>query len=92
MNNVLRLIRIACDMTIQEMAEAIGFSYSYISEIERGKKNPSDNCLEKYSEVSGMDTRTIKLFGELYSGELSKSKFRALLIVILSSMRIHVTV
>lgn len=87
MNNVLRLIRIACDMTIQEIADATGFSYSYISEIERGKKNPSNNCIEKYSEVSGIDTRTIKLFGELYSGDLNKSKFQALLIVILSSMR-----
>lgn len=92
MNNVLRLIRIACDMTIQEIADATRFSYSYISEIERGKKNPSDNCLEKYSEVSGMDTRTIKLFGELYSGELNKSRYRALLIVILSSIRTHVTI
>lgn len=90
MNNVLRLIRIACDMTIQEIADATGFSYSYISEIERGKKNPSNNCIEKYSEVSGIDSRTIKLFGELYSGDLNKSKFRALLIVILSSMKTRV--
>ena len=46
---ILRMLRIAKDLSITELARQIGVSESYISEIERGKKNPSYEVCEKYA-------------------------------------------
>lgn len=37
---VLRLLRIANDLSITALSERTGISKSYITEIEKGKKNP----------------------------------------------------
>lgn len=46
---ILRMLRIAKDLSITELARQIGVSESYISEIEKGKKNPSYKVCEKYA-------------------------------------------
>lgn len=37
--------------TLQEAAEAIGISASYLSEVENGVKNPGDEILRKLAEI-----------------------------------------
>lgn len=44
---ILRVIRIANDLSKRELAKKAGVSVSYICEIEKGIKNPSDVIIEK---------------------------------------------
>lgn len=37
----VRRIRLACDMTQETLAERSGFSQQYISDLERGRRNPT---------------------------------------------------
>ena len=46
---ILRMLRIAKDLSITKLARQIGVSKSYISEIEKGKKNPSYELCDKYA-------------------------------------------
>lgn len=51
---ILRIYRIAMDLSITDMAEKTGISKSYITEIERGKRNnPTEMVIKKYSLVTG---------------------------------------
>jgi transcriptional regulator with XRE-family HTH domain len=47
----LRLIRVFHDMKQQELAERLGLSKSYVSELESGKKVPSIEVIQKYSDT-----------------------------------------
>ena len=47
---ILRVLRIAYDLSITDLSEKIKISKSYITEVEKGKKNPSYKILEKYQE------------------------------------------
>lgn len=47
---ILRVLRIAYDLSITDLSEKIRISKSYITEVEKGKKNPSYKILEKYQE------------------------------------------
>lgn len=49
---VLKLFRLTVeeDFTCAKLAERIGFSPTYISEIENDKKQPSFNSLKKFAE------------------------------------------
>lgn len=63
-NEALRLFRVFNDLKLFEMAEKLGISPSYLSEIEKGKKDPSLKLLEKYSEVFNISTSSILNFSE----------------------------
>lgn len=63
-NEALRLFRVFHDMKSIELAEKLGISASYLSEIEKGKKNPSLKLLEKYAEVFNISTSSILSFSE----------------------------
>lgn len=60
----LRLLRIFNDYTMTEMAQKIGLSQSYLSELESGKKMPSLEIIEKYANVFEMKPSTLLLFSE----------------------------
>lgn len=60
----LRLIRIYHDMKQQELADRLCLSKSYISEIEHGKKVPSMEVVQKYSDVFGIPPSSILFFSE----------------------------
>lgn len=51
---VLRLLRISFDLSISELSQRTSISKSYITEIEKGVKNPSAKILEKYSKGLGI--------------------------------------
>lgn len=61
---VLRLLRIANDMSRNELSEKTGLSKSYISEIEHGSKKPSLETIEKYSSALDIPVSTIMFFTE----------------------------
>lgn len=46
---ILRLLRIANDLSICDLSEKTKISKSYITEIEKGMKIPSEKILKKYS-------------------------------------------
>lgn len=60
----LRLLRIFNDYTMTEMAQKIGLSQSYLSELESGKKKPSLEIIEKYANAFEMKPSTLLLFSE----------------------------
>ena len=53
---VIRVTRIANDMTIQDLSRSSQVSKSYITEVEKGKKNPSKHVLDQFSK--GLDLAT----------------------------------
>lgn len=56
----IRIARIKKNMTIKELAQKLGVSYQYISEIERGKrKSFSINLLIKISKELDLDTNEL---------------------------------
>jgi len=60
----LRLIRVFHDLKQNELASRFGISKSYLSEIESGKKEPSIELIEKYSEEFGIPASSIIFFSE----------------------------
>ena len=50
LGEALRLIRVFHDVKLNELAEQLGVSKGYISEIESQKKKPSLDLIEKYSK------------------------------------------
>ena len=63
-SKVLRLFRIARDMTVKELADSMNVSSSYICDVERGVRNPSLETYQKYSEALRVPLSTIIFFDE----------------------------
>ena len=51
-------------MTASKISAALGISPSYLSEIENGKKQPSLELLEKYSNIYGIRLSSLILLAE----------------------------
>ncbi|HEV7269948.1 helix-turn-helix transcriptional regulator [Pseudoxanthomonas sp.] len=60
----LRLVRSFHDVNQAELADALGISRSYLSEIESGKKVPSLDLLQKYSAHFSIPLSSLILFSE----------------------------
>lgn len=60
----LRLIRVFHDMRQQDLADRLGLSKSYVSELENGKKVPSMEVIQKYSDAFGIPPSSILFFSE----------------------------
>ena len=56
------------------LAERLDISKSYLSEIESGKKTPTIELLQKYSEVFGVPASSFMLFSESMETGRPKSK------------------
>lgn len=86
-NEALRLIRVFHDLKQVELAERIGVSKSYISEVEKGSKSPSLDLIEKYSAAFKLPVSAILFFAEeipnARSGEKVRSKIAGKVIDIL---------
>lgn len=61
-NESLRLLRVFHDLKAIDLAKKLSISQSYLSEIENGKKKPSLELIEKYSEVFRIKPSTIFIF------------------------------
>ena len=61
LNDRLREVRRKCDVTLLQVAEATKLSVSYLSDLERGRANPSLDTLERlatYYKMSMVDLLT----------------------------------
>jgi transcriptional regulator with XRE-family HTH domain len=64
LHEALRLIRVYHDMKQAELAEKLGISKSYMSEIEKGTKSPSVELINKYADIFGIPASSILFFAE----------------------------
>jgi transcriptional regulator with XRE-family HTH domain len=64
LNEALRLIRVYHDVRQSEMAEKLGISKSYLSEIEHDRKRPTLDLVEKYAEIFKIPVSSIMFFSE----------------------------
>lgn len=63
-NKILKMLRIAEDMSARMLAEKIKLSPSYISDIETGRKKPTLSVLEKYGQLFGISPANLLLLQE----------------------------
>ena len=76
----LKHIRTFNKLTQVELSEKLSISRSYISQIEKGVKNPTNETLQKYSEAFDIPLSVIYLFAEnLDNKEDFKNKAKKLL-------------
>jgi transcriptional regulator with XRE-family HTH domain len=64
LNEALRLIRAYHDLSQSELCAQLGISNSYLSEIESGKKQPTLDLLNRYSEQFGIPVSSLLFFSE----------------------------
>ncbi len=64
LNEALRLVRVYHDMSKAELARELGFSRSFITEIEAGNKKVTLDTLERYSEYFDIPVSSLMLFAE----------------------------
>lgn len=60
----LRLIRVYHDLKQKEAANLLGVSTSYLSEIEKGRKIPTLEIIQRYSEKFALPMSSIMFFAE----------------------------
>ena len=63
-SEVLRLLRVYNDLKAADLAEKLNLSASYISELESGKKTPSLEIINKYSNFFEVPSSSIFLMSE----------------------------
>ena len=85
--NVYRLLRLANNKSVRELAQEMGVSASYISEVEIGKRTPSNDMREKYSRALKVRQSTILYFEE--EGETHNLNFQQMLLMILQKICSH---
>jgi transcriptional regulator with XRE-family HTH domain len=76
LHDALRLMRVYHNLTQKQLAESLGISKSHLSEIESGKKNPTLEMLEKYSQVFKMPVSSIMFFSENLEQNTPSSKVK----------------
>lgn len=64
MHEALRLIRVYHNLKQGQLADRLEISQSHLSEIEAGRKQPTFELLEKYSNVFEIPVSSIVLFSE----------------------------
>lgn len=64
LNEALRLVREFHNINQSQLAEKLGISRSYLSEIESGKKAASIDLLEEYSDIFDIPPSSLLLFSE----------------------------
>ena len=86
---VLRIARIANDMTITDTSKKTGVSKSYITEIEKGKKHPKYNILMKLLYEYQSDLEEFEKIDKYYDSLLNKKEklkiYRIILLKILQN-------
>ena len=82
--SVLKLLRIANNLSVKELAERMDVSTTYITEVEANNKNPSLNTLTKYSNALGVSRSAILYFDE--EGSKNGYNYQELLLKILQAI------
>lgn len=84
LGKVLKLLKIARGYSSKELAEKMGVSSTYISEIESDAKKPTLEMLAKYADALNVKSSTILYFDEELSGK--KYKYTKILYEILKKI------
>ncbi len=75
LGEALRLIRVYHDLKQKEVAELLGVSTSYLSEIEKGRKVPTLEIVQRYSDKFGLPMSSIMFFAEsIEVGSLDRAR------------------
>lgn len=61
-DNVYRLLRIARDLRVKDVADAMNVTPAYISAIEAGKREPSTKLIPAYAKALQVDENTLFYF------------------------------
>lgn len=61
-NSALRIIRKGNNCTLQDLSCKVNLNQVYLSEIEEGKKDPSIELINKYTELFNIDKTLINIF------------------------------
>ncbi|HTS16559.1 MAG TPA: helix-turn-helix transcriptional regulator [Verrucomicrobiae bacterium] len=64
MNKALTLIRVFHNLKQKDLAESLGVSPSFLSEIESGKKQPTVDMLQKYADHFRIPVSSLVYFSE----------------------------
>ena len=64
LSETFRLLRVFHDMKQNELADKLGVSKSYISEIESGNRTPSIDVIQRYAETFRVPVSSIMFFAE----------------------------
>ena len=78
LNRVLRLLRTYAGLTQVEAASKLSVSQSYISEIEKGVKQPTLELVERYASAFDVPASSIMLFSENMNDKTALTKARTL--------------
>lgn len=79
LNELLRLLRVLNDLKSIELAEKLGISPSYLSEIEAGKKQPTLDLIQRFAEVFHTTPGTLLSFAENLAKEPKRKDYKTLL-------------
>lgn len=79
LNIALKTIRQYHRLNQNELANNLALSPSYISEIEKGKKEPSLDVLQKYAQHFNVPLSSLIVFSETLDGEHSTNKVKTFL-------------
>lgn len=60
--NIFRLLRIARDRKVKDLAKELSVTPAYINSIENGERYPSERLLRDYAEALGVSVEVIKNF------------------------------
>ncbi len=81
--NIFRLLRIARDKKVKELAEDLLVTPAYINAIEKGDRKPSERLIRDYAEALNVDEQIIKTFSENPTSNIS---FEHLLLSLLQAI------
>ena len=77
LGEALRLIRVYHDLKQKQAAERLDISTSYLSEIEKGRKTPSLELIQRYSAEFELPVSSIMFFAETVSSDKSYDRARS---------------
>jgi transcriptional regulator with XRE-family HTH domain len=77
LHEALRLLRVLHDLKSIELANQLGISPSYLSEIETGKKEPTLILIRKYAKVFQTTPASLLFFSEDLDKEHKGKYFKA---------------
>lgn len=78
-NNIFRLLRIARDLKVKDLAELLRVTPAYINAIENGLKTPSSRLVKDYAEVMEVEESIILK----YMQEETTDKFEKMMLSLL---------
>lgn len=76
LNEALRLLRVFHDIKIKDLAEQLEVSSGFISDLEKGKKNPSLELIEKYAVIFQTSSSALLFFAEELDNEKGRGRFK----------------